>query len=89
MNYKKLRNIIALVGVMVALIPTFLYYAQGTFYGAQFSFITASIGLVCFMGACLMQMLDNKKNGLPITGPLIPLIGFAFVLGYIWILLAR
>ena len=68
---------------MVALIPSFLLAAQNAYYGPGLSIITSNIAVLLFIAAIAVQLISNKKKGLPITGPLISIAGFTFLLIYI------
>ena len=46
MKYKTLRNLLALMGVMSALLPTFLLMAQNKYYGPGFSLMTTTAALL-------------------------------------------
>ena len=83
MLYKKIRNLIAVLAVMIALLPAFLYSTQHIYYGPSFSFLTTTIALLCFITSALIQLFHNKKEGLPLSGPLIFAGGFTFLLIYI------
>lgn len=83
MLYKKIRNLIAVLAVMIALLPAFLYSTQHIYYGPAFSFITTIAALLCFITSALIQLFHNKKEGLPLSGTLIFAGGFAFLLLYI------
>ena len=83
MLYKKIRNLIAVLAVMIALLPAFLYSTQHIYYGPVFSFITTIAALLCFITSALIQLFHNKKEDLPLSGPLIFAGGFAFLLLYI------
>ena len=83
MLYKKIRNLIAVLAVMIALLPAFLYSTQHIYYGPAFSFITTIAALLCFITSALIQLFHNKKEGLPLSGLLIFAGGFAFLLLYI------
>lgn len=83
MLYKKIRNLIAVLAVMIALLPAFLYSTQHIYYGPAFSFITTIAALLCFITSALIQLFHNKKEDLPLSDPLIFAGGFAFLLLYI------
>lgn len=83
MKYKTLRNLLALCGIMSALLPTFLFITQHKYYGPGFSLMTTTVALVFFIAASLIQLFHNKKQGQSISGPLISAGGFAFLLFYI------
>lgn len=83
MLYKKIRNLIAVLAVMIALLPAFLYSTQHIYYGPAFSFITTITALLCFITSALIQLFHNKKEGLPLSDPFIFAGGFTFLLLYI------
>ena len=83
MLYKKIRNLIAILAVMIALLPAFLYSTQHIYYGPKFSFFTTIAALICFITSALIQLVHNKKEGLPLSGPFIFAGGFPFLLLYI------
>ena len=83
MLYKKIRNLIAVLAVMIALLPAFLYSTQHIYYGPAFSFITTIAALLCFIQSALIQLFHTKKEGLPLSGPFIFAGGFTFLLLYI------
>ena len=80
---KKLRNLIVTIGIMTALVPTLLYYAQGAYYGPGFSIITASIACCCFSAAALLQFVDGRKKGKDTKGAALIALGFIVLLIYI------
>ncbi len=62
MLYKKIRNLIAILAVMIALLPAFLYSTQHIYYGPKFSFFTTIAALICFITSALIQLVHNKKK---------------------------
>lgn len=89
MKYKTLRNLLALMVVMSALLPTFLLMAQNKYYGPGFSLMTTTAALLFFIAASIVQIFHNKKQGQSVTSPLICAGGFAFLMFYIHFFLFR
>lgn len=80
---KKIRNIFITLGVMTALIPSFLFYSSHTYLGPGFSMFTSSIAVICFCIASLMQMIYFKKRNLDYKGSALIAFGFIVLLIYI------
>ncbi|QHI72935.1 hypothetical protein [Aminipila terrae] len=80
---KRIRNLFIVLGVMVALLPLFLFYTQHTYYGIYFSLVTTVSTVLLFIIAALVQISLNKKEGRSITFPLIFIGGFIFLLIYL------
>ncbi|WP_164914418.1 hypothetical protein [Aminipila luticellarii] len=83
MNMKKLRNILVALGIMVALLPAFLYYTQHSYYGLTFSLITTFSTVGLFILASVIEIITNRKEGKSIAPPLVVIAGFVFLAGYI------
>ncbi|QAT43399.1 hypothetical protein EQM06_09330 [Aminipila luticellarii] len=80
---KKLRNILVALGIMVALLPAFLYYTQHSYYGLTFSLITTFSTVGLFILASVIEIITNRKEGKSIAPPLVVIAGFVFLAGYI------
>ncbi|TDP49842.1 hypothetical protein EV211_1436 [Aminicella lysinilytica] len=80
---KKTRNAFIALGIMIALIPTFLLYAQHIYLGASLSIITSCVCILCFLVSDIIQLVECKRLGNPFFGPLIIGIGFLILLFYI------
>lgn len=80
---KKIRNVMVVSGIMIALIPMVLFYTSHIYYGIKFSLATASIAILCFLTATILQYFHHKKQGYPTAGSIVIGAGFIFLLIYI------
>lgn len=80
---EKLRNLLIVLGVMVGLLPAFLYYTQHTYYGIAFSLITTFATVALFIAACITQIRMNRQKGQGIMFPCIFIGGFIFLALYV------
>jgi peptidoglycan/LPS O-acetylase OafA/YrhL len=82
-NTKKIRNIVIILGVMIALLPWFYYFALNQYHGVFFSMITTSLAVLSFIAAALIQAYENKKKGESILFPVLVVCGFVALLIYV------
>ncbi|QIB70001.1 hypothetical protein Ami103574_12140 [Aminipila butyrica] len=80
---EKLRNLLVVLGIMVGLLPSFLYYTQNTYYGMSFSLITTFATVGFFIAACITQIRINRQVGRSIMFPCIFIGGFVVLVVYV------